>query len=158
MKKIVVLSDTHGNKSAIRKIENIIYEADLVIHLGDGVFDMLPYSASLGDKLISVDGNCDGNALGVSEKIIEAENRRILATHGHLYAVKRGTDAIKEYAKKIGCDIILYGHTHKAEIREEDGLLIVNPGTLSRTALRPSFCYLVVNGKNAVAAINEKVF
>ena len=59
-------------------------------------------------------------------------------------------------AKERGCDIALYGHTHEADVHEEEGVLVVNPGCM--TLLYPDaprYCYLVVAGKKAVATVVE---
>ena len=40
MKKILILSDTHGNGKALEKLSPLVAENDYVIHLGDGVGDM----------------------------------------------------------------------------------------------------------------------
>ena len=59
MKKIVVISDTHGNREFLKQIEGVMLESDYVIHLGDGIGDMRPYRDALGDRLVTVRGNCD---------------------------------------------------------------------------------------------------
>lgn len=41
MKKIVVISDTHGNFSCIEKLLGIMKESDYVFHLGDFEKDIL---------------------------------------------------------------------------------------------------------------------
>ena len=41
MKKIIVISDTHGSTKGIEKLMPLIAENDYVIHLGDGVGDTL---------------------------------------------------------------------------------------------------------------------
>ena len=37
MKKIIVVSDTHGSAKGLDKLRPLIAENDMVIHLGDGV-------------------------------------------------------------------------------------------------------------------------
>ena len=51
MKKIVILSDTHGNLSAIYSVYDILLESDMVFHLGDHYDDMNELESVLGDKL-----------------------------------------------------------------------------------------------------------
>ena len=53
MKKIVILSDTHGNLSAIYSIYDILLESDMVFHLGDHYDDMNEFEGVLGDKYIA---------------------------------------------------------------------------------------------------------
>ena len=153
MKKIVVLSDTHGNIGAIRKIENIIRESDMVIHLGDGYNDLNYLYPEIKGKLYRVHGNCDYGF--DKEMIVETEGVKIFATHGDLYGVGRGADRLVAAAKENGCIVALYGHTHVATIEEKDGITVINPGTLERYGVKNSFCYLVVNGEKITAVINE---
>ena len=66
--RIGVLSDTHGNKKAIEEIMPALKKMDKVIHLGDHFYDMDFVKGELGDKLVTVYGNCDG---GGDEKILD---------------------------------------------------------------------------------------
>lgn len=157
MKTIAIFSDTHGNKSAIKKCETILRESDMIFHAGDGNFDLSVFP-DLADKVYAVDGNCDYGALGTLESVIEVEDRKILLTHGHLYGVKSNLDKLVARAKELCCDIVIYGHNHKKRVETIDGVLTINPGTLSRTCPTPSFCYLVIDREKAVATLNEKIF
>ena len=53
MKKIVVISDTHGNKQALAKLSDIMFESDYVFHLGDCYDDFTDYALPVkkGDRL-----------------------------------------------------------------------------------------------------------
>ncbi len=154
MKKIVIFSDTHGNKTLIKKTEQICIESDLILHAGDGNTDVFSIEGAY-EKAEIVDGNCDGGFAGVNEIILEIEERKILLTHGHLYGVKNSLNTLVSYAKKINCDIVIYGHNHKKNVETRDGILLINPGTLSRSSFEKSFCYLVISGNKAVATLRE---
>lgn len=157
MKTLLIFSDTHGNRTALKKAYPIMKECDYILHLGDGVRDMMIFP-DIFTKLYAVDGNCDLGVTDNREVILQVEDRKLLLTHGDQYGVKRNTDTILAYAKKIGVDIVLYGHSHYKEIVEKDGVLLINPGSLSYSTPQKSCCYLVINGKKAVATINEKIF
>ena len=55
------------------------------------------------------------------------EGKRIFLTHGHLYGVKSSYDSLREMGRKMKCDIILFGHTHR-EFLEEKDMILANPG------------------------------
>ena len=153
MKKIVALSDSHKNLKAITSIAEIMDESDLVIHLGDHYDDMDLFSTMLQDKLVRVHGNCD---YGINKEVVkEVEDRRFLITHGDLYSVKEGLEKLKNRAKDLGCDTVLYGHTHKSAIIESEGILFINPGNMTAYGGQKSYAYIVVNGKKITAVINE---
>ena len=53
MKKIVIISDTHANFSALEALFPIMKESDYLFHLGDFQRDIKHYERELGDKVIS---------------------------------------------------------------------------------------------------------
>ena len=84
---------------------------------------------------------------------LEVEGRRLFACHGHRYGVKSGTERLAEAAKARGCDIALYGHTHVPDVHEEKGILMINPGCMTRYSPEKSYCYLVIEKQKAVATL-----
>jgi putative phosphoesterase len=40
-----------------------------------------------------------------------------------------GMDQMREIAKTNGFDVLVYGHTHNANIKWEDNILYINPGS-----------------------------
>lgn len=156
MIKIVVISDTHGNLQAIDKMAQIILESDFVFHLGDHFDDMKNYAHVLGDKLYRVHGNCDWGTQ--KDIVVKIDKQRIFATHGDLYGAKRGTTKLVEKAKQENCSVVFYGHTHVAEIKKQDGVLLVNPGTLQKYSANKSFAYVIVNNDKVTPIINDSFF
>ena len=154
MKTIVVISDTHGNRRAIDNLNGVLAESDYIIHLGDTSGDGGYIRAQFPDKTYLVNGNCDPVKLGENELVLEVEGVKIFATHGHLYSAKQTLTRLAARAKELGCGVALYGHTHRADEREIDGVVLINPGTASRYAQK-SYCYLVVNDNKIVSKIVE---
>ncbi len=152
--KIVVMSDSHGSYSAVKKVFDKHPDADLFIHLGDGEREMntlLLTNPQLQDKLCYLKGNCDYGHL-----VFRTENElaltlpfghRLFAAHGDKYQVKFGPNRMKFEARALNADIMLYGHTHVRECTYEDGLYIINPGSLGcpRDGLRPSYALIDVS-------------
>lgn len=129
--RILVVSDTHGDASALRSAIMAQPKAELVIHLGDGEREFMDLRASFPEKMfISVCGNCDfGSQLPVMEEIT-LEGIKIFYTHGHFYNVKFGDCELISAARDRKANVVLYGHTHVKDNRYEDGLYILNPGSL----------------------------
>ena len=152
MKTFVILSDTHRNTAPLQKIATVLSECDFIIHLGDMASDARELMREYPEKTYVIAGNNDFWG-GESEIVLDAEERRIFACHGHRYGVKSGTERLVAAAKERMCDIALFGHTHEAFVGEEDGVLLVNPGCMTRYSPRWSYCYLVISGKKAVATI-----
>lgn len=158
--RIIVISDTHGNKNAIDSVFLRNSDADLFIHLGDGEKDIDQFimeNSSYTSKIIHVAGNCDWGSLSNDFEIIPVMNHKIFATHGHRYAVKHGLDVIKKIAEQYECDIILYGHTHVRYNQFEDGLYILNPGSAGNPHdfTRPSFATVNITSAGVLMNIAD---
>lgn len=148
MKRIIALSDTHGNFSAIEKLKEEMQKADYVFHLGDHYYDILPYSETLGDKLYYVKGNCDG---GGEEIVFERDGVKILLVHGDAYKVKSSLLRISLRAEEIGADAVFFGHTHRATIENSGKALLVNPGALSRFSDK-TYCVAEISDDGLISA------
>ncbi len=140
--KIIVMSDSHGNRFALDKIF-LNYHANYYIHLGDGERELDSIAMEYPDKqIIHVKGNCDYASLSQSEIVFApTDDCAIFATHGHKYNVKYSLEMLKNKARNVGASIALYGHTHERFCTYEDGLYIMNPGSVScpRDGKKPSF-------------------
>ncbi len=154
MKKLIVLSDTHGSKRGIEKLRSLIAENDYVVHLGDGAGDMREITAEFPEKIYSCAGNCDFCSPFPEEGILEVEQSRVFYCHGHRYGVKRDLYALAQAAKARDCDVALYGHTHLARVDRIDGVTLINPGTLRHPVGEGgSYCYLLVHKKEVTPTI-----
>ena len=65
------------------------------------------------------------------EREVRIGKYRALLTHGHYYGVSVGMERLKEEARARGCDIAMFGHTHRPYLSQEEGLTVLNPGSLS---------------------------
>ncbi len=125
--KIGIVSDTHRNKEYLeRAVDWLISSRHIVslYHLGDDYEDVVEL-AERGIDIVQVPGIYhhkyqDGT---IPAKLIEhVLGLRILLVHSFEKDVT--------FKDKTKADVILFGHTHKPEIRIEDGLLLMNPGHL----------------------------
>lgn len=156
MKTIAVLSDTHGNLSALEGVLPILSSCDMVFHLGDCFTDMRAFKGELGDKLVCVKGNCDIHPES-KYKIVEVEGKRLLLTHGDCYGVKAGLTRLCYFAKEQGVDAVFFGHTHVACDEEADGVRFINPGALSLMTVEKSFAYVVIKDGKILCNHNKNV-
>lgn len=154
MKSVIVLSDSHGNRTAIEKLFPVFSECDYIIHLGDTSSDGQYIKNVYGDKTYLLNGNCDLFKLGESELTLEIEGVKIFACHGDKYGVKYGYDRLAYRAQELGCGVALFGHTHCATEMQMGDTLLFNPGTLSRYS-QNSYLYLAISNGKAVGKIVE---
>ncbi|MDP4093913.1 MAG: metallophosphoesterase [Bacillota bacterium] len=145
--KILVISDTHGS---IDKTEEVIREngkLDVIIHLGDYIRDAEDISYIFPEIPVeAVMGNCDRMAGDLpSEKLLEYMGKRIFITHGHNYSVKWEYGKLYMKAAEMCADMVLFGHTHTAELVKDNGLILLNPGSLSEPRNSVYGSYAIVN-------------
>lgn len=129
--RILVVSDSHGDVNRLRLAIEQQPTAQLIIYLGDGLRDL--DSIQIKTPLIKVKGNCDLASLEAI-KFVErvCGNQIIYCTHGHAEHVKHTTSELIREAKSVNADIALYGHTHNPVTTYQDGLWLVNPGSVKQ--------------------------
>lgn len=148
--KLLIASDMHGSAYWCRALMDRIEKEspDKVVLLGDLLYhgprndlprdyapkEVIAMLNSQAHRVIAVRGNCDSEVdqmvldfpcLGDYAMIFDGDSDRMLfLTHGHLY----GPDNLPSMAQGSAC---LYGHTHIKRLEESDGVLFVNPGSVS---------------------------
>ncbi len=146
---IGIISDTHDNMPQIKRAVDLFNERKVehVVHAGDFTS---PFTFRILRDLTcgftGIFGNNDGDKLLLQKMsrgrvfpqphIFELEGRKIVLMHEHHIA-----DALADSGHY---DIVIYGHTHKPEIRKVKNTLVINPGEAG------SWLY----GKSTVAIVN----
>lgn len=143
MKKVIIVSDTHGNNDNFHKVMKLHPDAEAVIHCGDVEGGDLDIRSSVDCPLYMVAGNNDYfNSLPreLEERIF---GHKIFITHGHQYRVSVSAEMLRDEAASRDCDIAFFGHTHRPEVSYGGGCICVNPGSLSyprQEGRKPSYC------------------
>lgn len=155
--RIVVVSDTHRSISGFLDKVKTMPKPDLIIHLGDYTSDGEKIEKELGVNVVQVKGNCDMGFSYNDEELIQIRGKKIFLTHGHKYSVKMNSDSLYYKALELSADIVLYGHTHVAEIIKEENLIIMNPGSPSCPRgmdLIPTFGLIEIGDETKTSLIN----
>jgi len=148
---VAVIADTHlprGSRALAHECIEVLALADLILHAGDvTAAPVLETLRELG-PLEAVCGNMDDDALRATlpkQLVVEAGGARIGMLHIPGPAAGR---AARLAATFPGCDAVVYGHTHRPEATQHDGVWILNPGspTERRRALNRSLLTLEVSG------------
>ena len=139
MKKVVVLSDTHGLLRP--QVLECLEGADLIVHAGDintqAIVDQL---ASYGPLQV-VRGNNDKDWAGQipATSRFTVEDVTFFMVHNK-----------RNLPKDLGpVDVIVYGHSHKYAQEEKEGVLWLNPGSCGprRFHQEITLAILTVEGK-----------
>ena len=178
--QLLVISDIHGSYYYAKKILEIgkRENPDKIVLLGDLYYhgprnnlteeynpiEVSKILNSLKDKLIVTKGNCDAE---VDEMISEfpfneniemkVNGYNLFLSHGHKYNI----DNLPPLG--INIDIMMYGHFHIGFIKEKDGIVFANPGSISLPKENSKHSYLIFDENKLILkdvdgnVIEEKV-
>lgn len=139
---IVLCSDSHMDTASLRYVREHHPEADLFVHCGDSELreaDM--------EGFLFVRGNHDfypGNNVP-DWRIIEVLGHRIYLCHGHLdILIYYHYDLMAKHAKANRCDTVFFGHMHICQDFIEDGVRMLNPGSLAYSRDYSGKSYMLV--------------
>ncbi len=154
MKRILVLSDTHGDVRLAEEAIRSSLPLDEGIHLGDRLEDAFALEEALGLTFRTVAGNNDRYIEAPDELVFAVENVCIYACHGHLYDFhphhprrewNKSMALLLREAGKQGATCVLFGHTHEAYRRRAGKVLVMNPGCMWSGERTLSYGLLVIN-------------
>ena len=148
--KILVVSDTHIKDDNLKLVLSEECPLDMLIHLGDaeGSEHFIPDWVNPECRMEMVLGNNDFFSRLDREREIDIAGHKAFITHGHYYGVSMGPEGLVDEAKSRGCDIAMYGHTHRPFLDVIDGVTVLNPGSLSyprQEGRRPSYMIIHVD-------------
>lgn len=146
--KLFIASDIHGSAYWCRKMLDAFEaeKADRMLLLGDILYhgprndlpegyapkEVIAMLNPYADKILCVRGNCEAEVdqmvlnfpVMADYAVIFDGERRIYATHGHLYG--------PENPPKLSAgDVLLCGHTHIPANRQIGDFTYINPGSVS---------------------------
>ena len=153
-----VISDTHIPSRASelpKEVFEIFKGVERIIHAGDFVSAKVLGELEKIAPVTAVHGNMDSAEL--REKLprinsVEVLGWRIGVVHNGIPLLRSG--AMRELARKNGFDVLIFGHTHRGFVKQEGGVLYVNPGSPTQPLLaEPSVAILKVSRKKVEAEI-----
>lgn len=151
--RYVIVSDSHGYHTHLDEVLYSMGHVDGVFHLGDVEDRETDIEAQIDCPLFIVCGNNDSEMFLPREREVFVGEHKVFMTHGHYYHVHFGVKDLVKEAKKRGCDIAMFGHTHSPFQQVVDGVLVLNPGsvTFPRTAeRRPTYMMMEVPSSGPV--------
>lgn len=131
--KVLIVSDTHRKDDNLKKVIEALKPIDMLIHLGDaeGSEMQIPEWVNPECQMQMVRGNNDFFSALDREREIEIGRYRVLLTHGHYYSVSLGPEQLTIDARARDFDIAMFGHTHRPYFDDSNGIIVLNPGSLS---------------------------
>lgn len=144
--KLGFISDTHGGYENLTQALNLLEDSEQICHIGDVLYhgprNDIPKTYNpkkmievLKDRtdIVYVRGNCDADVdetvleqnLSNKSRVIDFDNYKFYLVHGY---EETEEERIQE-AKKLGCHVVVSGHTHVKVLKEKDGIIVLNPGS-----------------------------
>jgi len=134
-----LIADTHDNLPMVDKAIKKLNEENvgLVLHAGDYIAPfVIPKFKSLQAKLIGVFGNNDGDRELLKKRFGEQKGLEIrgnfaqIVIDGMKIALLHGSEEelLMSLVDSQSFDVVVHGHSHKAEIYRKGKTLVVNPG------------------------------
>ena len=144
--RFLIASDIHGDAESAERISSLYKNGgyDKLLLLGDllyhGPRNDLPAAynpkavikilSELKDEIISVRGNCEAEVDQMvlpfpvlsESAMVFADGKAIFMTHGHIHTPEKHPG---------GIDAFLSGHTHIPVLERKDGIIYLNPGSVS---------------------------
>jgi hypothetical protein len=129
--KIGVLSDTHLHSvtGAFKRIyDQWLAEVDVILHAGDFVSEEI-VTFLRKKPFHGVHGNTD--SAGIKRQLPE---KRVMEFGLYRVGLIHGTGPKGDLEERVlaefqNVDVIVFGHSHRPENRQEGGVLLFNPGT-----------------------------
>ena len=145
--KVMIISDIHGSAKYLKKVLDIYHEekCEKLLILGDILYhgprndlpelynpkECIKLLNPMKDEILTVKGNCDAE---VDEMVLDFPIpvfRRfslcgfdLYLTHGHHVNPEHPIDLPKG-------TVVLFGHSHVHEITDVNGVIFINPGSIS---------------------------
>ena len=142
--RALVLSDSHFYRSVVSAIISEHKDVDILIFCGDGIGDIIENAADLPPLVAFVRGNNDPGTypfafgehfeyLKVPRSILfSIADVPVLLTHGDSFSFFDPVGDSVIAARMEGASVVLSGHTHRSLFAKKNGILCINPGSVSR--------------------------
>ena len=158
IKKLLVLSDTHGRLSYLKAVLNWAKKLTPpndgicgTAFLGDGISDLNTAANETGFycewKLVN--GNNDYSHTMPDSAVYDFAGYRILLTHGHRHGLYGGYHSLVNSAKASDASIVLFGHTHVPFHKKINDITLVNPGSVGNPRSRIGATFAVISFSSA---------
>ena len=95
------------------------------------------------------------------ETVTKIGDVKVGIVHGHDVQPWGDAKALEARRRRLDVDVLISGHTHRAEVREEGDYLYLNPGSITgayapaTNEVVPSFILLAVQGPKVVVYLYE---
>ena len=151
---LLLFSDNHRDREAVDLILKANPNCDHYISLGDS--EMREHELT-ERNIFGVKGNYPFEPKFPYDLTFFFEGVKVFLTHGHHYSVKLGLSKLLNKAVYNDIEIVCFGHTHRAMIKDINGILFINPGALSQNKIfsEPTYAILDITNQKIQVVIKS---
>lgn len=162
--KIGVMSDSHESVVMIKKAVEFFnsQKVESVIHAGDIISPiMVAYFKDLNMEFVGVFGNNDGEKNLWQKRLKEFKNPAKFYERfaeidfdGKKFLVIHEPYLLDAYIASRKYDYIIYGHTHKIDLRKIEKTIVLNPGEICGYLTEMSTAAVVDTKNTSVSVVD----
>jgi len=144
----VVVADTHIPRRARTLPEGLIshlQRADLILHAGDLMDPTLLEELTTYAPTRAVQGNLDPPEAGMPETL-EFEFGGVRVAMVHDSGPRKGRRS-RMKRRFPGARVVVFGHSHIPWLEDEDGLLLLNPGSPTDRRRQPEHTFALLRAE-----------
>ena len=142
----VVLADTHIPRRARGLPDGLVphlESADLILHAGDLLVEDVLYELESYAPVRAVKGNVDGGDVRLPETL-EFEAGGVAVAMIHDSGPKKGRSG-RMRRRFPGARVVVFGHSHIPWLEDEDGLMLLNPGSPTDRRRAPDHTFALLH-------------
>ncbi|MBO4902055.1 MAG: metallophosphoesterase [Lachnospiraceae bacterium] len=130
-KKILLVSDSHGQNHNLWRILEKEKPYNIVVHCGDYEWTETEIRNKAGCDVYLVAGNNDIYGDLPDQAIFTFGSHRALVVHGHRHRLYAGLQTMMYAAKEAEADFVFFGHMHRPVQETYEGITFLNPGSVT---------------------------
>jgi hypothetical protein len=139
---VAVLADTHIPRRAKGLPEGLtphLESADLILHAGDLFVEDVLYEMEAYAPVRAVKGNVDGWNVRLPETLEFAVGNVPVAMIHDSGSKKGRRNRMRR--RFLGARVVVFGHSHIPWLDDEDGLMLLNPGSPTDKRRQPDYTF-----------------
>ncbi|MGH2444096.1 MAG: metallophosphoesterase family protein [Chloroflexota bacterium] len=154
MTRLVILADTHMPRRG-KELPGVVLDAlqgaDLIVHLGDFTNPELVVTLEEFGPLKAVHGNNDSaevRRMFPGKLRFDVDGRTVALVHGDIGA----PTALEAARREQNADLVLFGHSHRPVVLEENGRMLLNPGSAMDRRWAPTKAFAIADIDESIVA------
>ena len=144
----VVIADTHGPRRARALPENLLARlgrADLILHAGDLMVGDLLKGLGAYAPVLAVRGNLDPPDFDLPETLeFDFAGAKVAMVHDSGRKQGRRARLRRHFPD---ARVVVFGHSHIPFLEDEDGLMLLNPGSPTDKRRQPHYTFALLHAQ-----------